>query len=108
MLLGAISIAASLAGCGHRSADPSSTTGPEQAVVQDWDAYTPAAQEQYRQAFRLCAYWVTTGNIQWTVGPTEAADFFIAHDLFTTPLGAGCGDGIANTPLAGSGLPAQP
>ena len=99
---------ASLTGCGSTSIKPSSTLDFEHAELDQWHAYTPAAREQYRQAFKLCNYWVTTGNFKWTVGPTEAADFFIAHDRFNTALGAGCGDGIANTPLAGSGVAVPP
>jgi len=93
---------ASLAGCGSSSTEATSTTDFEQAELDQWNAYTPAAQEQYRQAFKLCSYWVTTSPVKWTVGPTEAAAFFSAHDRFNTALGAGCGDGIANTPLAES------
>jgi hypothetical protein len=99
---------ASLAGCGGTSTRPGSTVDFERAERAQWNAYTRPAREQYRQAFELCSYWVTTGDFDWTVGPTEAADFFIAHHRFDTALGTGCGDGIANTPLAGSGVAGPP
>jgi hypothetical protein len=108
LLVAGIVMVASLAGCGSTSIRPGVTPDFEQADLDQWNAYTRAAREQYRQAFELCNYWVTTGDFDWTVGPTEAADFFIAHDRFDTPLGAGCGDGIANTPLTGSGVAVPP
>jgi hypothetical protein len=99
---------ASVSGCGGSSSNPASSVDFQRAELDQWSAYRPAAREQYRQAFKLCNYWVTTSPIKWTVGPTEAAAFFTGHDRFKTALGAGCGDGIANTPLPRSGVPAQP
>jgi ABC-type glycerol-3-phosphate transport system substrate-binding protein len=109
LLVAAILLVAVLAGCGGGSTiKPASTVDYAQAERDQWNAYTPAAQEEYRQAFTLCSYWLTTSPVKWTVGPTEAAVFFVAHDRFRTALGAGCGDGIANTPLAGSGVLSPP
>lgn len=101
-------VVVSLAGCGGSSITSASTKDFEQAERAQWSAYSAGAQQQYRQAFTLCSYWLTSSPVKWTVGPTEAAVFFVDHNRFKTALGAGCGDGIANTPLAGSGVPAQP
>jgi hypothetical protein len=103
LLLTGILMVVSLAGCGSSSIKRTSTIDFQQAERDQWNAYTPAEQQQYRQAFKLCDDWSTGPSaFKQSEGPTEAADFFIAHDLFNTPLGAGCGDGIANTPLSGS------
>jgi hypothetical protein len=57
LLLTGILMVVSLAGCGSSSIKRTSTIDFQQAERDQWNAYTPAEQQQYRQAFKLCDDW---------------------------------------------------